>query len=101
MKKDMMVVSINAVTDNIMEIELVPVVNINKQNDMMDVAMNGNVSQILKEIEDKKQKRDKIYLPREWLSDNNVLPFCAMTIDIRRAEGKEKQIIIDKVFKDE
>ena len=71
MKKDMMVVSINAVTDNIMEIELVPVVNINKQNDMMDVAMNGNVSQILKEIEDKKQKRDKIYLPREWLSDNN------------------------------
>jgi len=84
MKVDMMVVGLEAKTDELMEIKLVPLVNKRKKLTIGDIA--GDLDQDAKQLIDlflqDKQYRSIIYMTREWCSSNNVIPFSHLTVDI-------------------
>jgi len=84
MKLDMMVVGIKSITEELMEIEMVPVITKNKKITIADVA--GDFDKNAKELVDlflqDKQYRSKMYITREWCSNNMIMPFMHMTLNI-------------------
>ena len=90
MKNDMMIVGLNAVEEEIIEIELVPITSVTKKVNLTDLA-NGDISDITKALQGQKQYRSKLYLPRIWCSDNNLTLFKSMISNIKPADGEEKK----------
>ena len=88
MKEDMMVVSINAVTDNLMEIEYVPLLQPKTKMKLTDLA-TGGVSKVINEVQNQKQRRNKIYLSRQFCSDNFIVPFSAIQVEVSIPDQEE------------
>lgn len=90
MKEDMMVVGLRAIGDgNTLEIELVSLVVAKKKTDVMGQIMGGDVMGALKTVRaSDEQYHTKVYLPREWCSQNNITLFNSMTLDIELADKK-------------
>ncbi len=90
MKEDMMVVGLRAVGDgNILEVELVSLVVAKKKTDVMGQIMGGDVMGALKTVRaSDEQHHTKIYLPREWCSQNNIMLFRSLTLDVELADKK-------------
>jgi len=101
MKKDMMIVGIKAVNENIMEIELVPVASMVQKVNPLELAMDGDPKKLFQLFENQKQQRDKIYLTREYCSENQLLPFQSIIISFNPATGFEKERIHKKVKNNE
>lgn len=84
MKLDMMVVGIKSITEELIQLELVPVITKNKKLTINDIAgdMDRDAKQIVDLFLQEKQYRSTIYLTREWCSNHNIVPFMHMTLDI-------------------
>jgi len=93
MKEDMMIVGLRGVGDgNTLEIELISLVVAKKKTDVMGQIMGGDVMGALKTMRNvDEQYHTKIYLPREWCSQNNITLFRSMTLEIELAD-KERII---------
>lgn len=81
MKMDMMVTGLNAVEEEIMEIEFVPIIQVQKKVSIMKLA-GGNLQDIQKAMQGQKQYRSKIYVSRSFASDNRIMPFDHLIIDV-------------------
>lgn len=81
MKEDVMVVSIDVITDDLMAIEVVPLVQTKSKLKLTEIA-TGGIQGLMKETQSMKQYRNKIYLTRQFCSDNNIKPFTALQLEI-------------------
>ena len=92
MKEDMMVVGITAVDEEIMKLELVPLITTKKRVNILDVAMGGNSNAIMKAIKGEQQHRTILYRTKDWVFKNQILPFCSMTLDLDTGDDHKKRI---------
>lgn len=97
MKNDMMIVGLNAVDEETIEVELVPVTSITKKVTIGDLV-GGDIADVNRAMQGQKQYRTKIFLPRSWCSSNNLTMFKSMIFDVKPASGVEKDRIHKKVF---
>lgn len=97
MKEDMLVVGVTAITDDIMKLELVPLNLVQIKKKPMDLTdaqtkmMNGvSLQEIAKDLkgelvdpdEEMRKYRNIIYRSRQWCSDNDIIPFRHLTLEI-------------------
>lgn len=87
MKVDMMVVGLRVVTDDVMEIELVPLEVAKRKTNIMDLV-GGDAGSVLKAFQSEQQKRSKVYVSRVWCSENNIVPLMSMTLELLPADKK-------------
>jgi len=91
MKEDMMVVGIKAVDNETMELELVPLGVLKKKTNVLEAAMSGDIKQVMEAAQQSQQKRNVIYRTRQWCSDNDIIPFRHLTLEIELGElAKER-----------
>lgn len=94
-KQLMMVVGIRAIEDNLMEIELVQMLHKQKKVSMLQLA-NMDAIEAAQLVKGTTVHRDKIHLPRQWISDNNILPFTSMYITLSPTTPEQKDEISRK-----
>jgi len=82
MKEHLMVVGINAVNEELMKLELVPLAQAKKKNSIIDTVLSGNTQEIMKQIQNNQQQRHVIFVTREWCMRKQILPFCSVTLDL-------------------
>ena len=86
MKQDMMVVALDAVEDEIMKIELVPLVFTEKKMNLVkiqeELLTGKDMVSVIKKAVEQKQQRTIIYKPRKWCSDNKIMLFNYMVLDL-------------------
>lgn len=88
MKKDMMVVGIKVIEDNLMELELAELVGkVNKKVSVMDLA-GMSAYEAAKHVKGTTFHRDRIYVTREYCSKNNIVPFCSIELEVNPADKK-------------
>ena len=87
MKLDVMVVGIKAVDNDLIELELQPILQGMEQDNkegILTSIMSGNVSKILNEVGKHKRVNHKILVSREWCIKNSIQLFhgISLTIDV-------------------
>lgn len=87
MKEDMMIVGLRAVDEDMMEIEFVSLVVARKKVDIVERIQAGDFVAASKEVANaQRQYRSKIYKPRVWCSEHNILLFQSITLEIEPAD---------------
>lgn len=81
MQENMMVVAIKAIDDEIIELELEPVLIKKHKINIPALAMTGDMQQITRELQ-RRNLRDKIYLPREYCTKNEITLFSYIKVDL-------------------
>lgn len=93
MQENMMVVAIKAIDNEILELELEPVSVKKHKINLPALAMSGDVQQIMGEMQ-RRNLRDKIYLPREYCTKNEINIFSYIIVDLtpeKLFDKKEKE----------
>jgi len=91
MKEDMMIVGMSAINDEVMKLELVPLITTKKKVNILDIAMSGNTDAIMKTIQGEQQHRSILYRTRQWCMEKQILPFSSMTIELDTGENHKKR----------
>lgn len=92
MKEDMMVVGINAIDNETIELQLVPLGELKPKTNVLEAAMSGNIKQVMEAAQQSQQKRNIIYRTKQWCSDNDIIPFRHLTIEIGLGELAKKRL---------
>ena len=91
MKENMMVVALDAVENETMKIELVPLVLTEKKMDLVklqeQMLSGADMALVMQDAMGQKQYRTIIYKPRIWCSDNKIMPFNHMILDVDIVKG--------------
>ena len=83
MKKNMVVVSLKAVANDTMEIGLVPVAEPKKKKTLMDIALNGDLTKVINEVQTAKQRfMDIIYRPLSWCIEHEVTIYKQLCVEV-------------------
>jgi len=90
MKEDVMVVSIDVITDDLMAVEVVPLARPKSKLKLTEIA-TGGLQGLMKEAQSMKQYRNKIYLTKQFCSDNNIVPFTGLQLEITVPSQEEMQ----------
>ena len=77
-----MVVGINAIDEETMKLELVPLIQTKNKPDLLSLAMNGDAQGIMKNLQQNQQHRNIIYRSREWCAKKRILPFTGINLEI-------------------
>ncbi len=89
LKKDVMVVGIKVVENNIMQLETTELVGkINKKIKLTELAGMDAVD-AAKAIKGTTFHRDKIYVSRDWASKHNIIPFTSLKLTLEKANPEE------------
>jgi len=91
MKQDVMVVGIKALNDELMELELQPLAQVQEKPNLVEMAMGGNIKQMMKTIGQQQRLNHKIIVTREWCMKKQILPFCSMNIEIDTSDNHKKR----------
>ena len=81
MKEDVMVVSTNVITNDLMAIEVVPLVQPRSKRKLTEIA-TGGLQGLMEEAQSMKEYRNKIYLTKQFCSENNIKTFTALQLEI-------------------
>jgi len=92
MKEDMMVVGINAVDNETIELQLVPLGKLKPKANVLEAAMSGDIKQVMEMAQQSQQRRNIIYRTRQWCSDNNIIPFRHITLEIELGDMAKKRM---------
>ena len=89
-----MVVGIKSVTEELMELQLVPLIQKTKKKNIQDIAMNFDTEakQLIDAFLQEKQYRTTVYMTRQWCSDNNIIPFRHVVLELELGELAEERI---------
>ena len=88
MNLDMMVVGIKSITDEMMELVLVPIIAKNKKLTIGDISSDPDrdAKELVNLFMQEKQYRTLMYFTREWCSNHNVTMFMHINLDITIGE---------------
>jgi len=82
MKEQFMVVAIDAINEETMKLELVPLVESKTKPDILNMALSGDTQGLMKSMQQQKQHRNIIYRSRIWCAEKRILPFTGLTMEI-------------------
>ena len=82
----MIVVGIKAINNDVLELELQPLHQQEKDMGLMDMAMSGNANGLLNAISQSRVPNHKVYMDRKWCAKNSVLPFGHVKLEVKLGE---------------
>jgi uncharacterized membrane protein len=91
MKEELMVVGINAVNDDIMKLELVPLTQLKQKNNIIDTVLSGNTQEIMKAVQAEQQHRHIIFVTQEWCMRKQIIPFCSVTLEFDTSDDHKQK----------